>query len=825
MLFVSPISRGFLTLLLGTASAGLLAQAPPRALPVEDGAPPPKALPVQPGLTSSPGDDQFDFASLAYERQEWQLAAQYYAKYLQEHPNGRRVADALFRIGECYREQRMLKQAASYWEEVVNRYPSSEGAPSAAYRLGAIAFNNAQNEINNGNKAGAKPGLETAARFFAFCESRSKSPEAKLAALHNKGRCYELLGDSKRHIDALNTLVAVTQNNPYREAALLTLANVQLSKDQKEKSLESFLELANNSKDNSIIADAALRAGVIYAEIGKHDDAVTMFQKALGLTELGESGRGIALVGVIQSMHAKGDHDGVINFYNRYAEVMPAGNALPKMRLIVGHAFRLRKSYSRAVEMYLLIEQYHPNTEESFEAGYWKLYCFYLLNDKDLAEFAAGFITRYTPTHGDHEFLSLARLIRADYFFNKSDYNNAAQSYTDLRVEKIPEKLRPGTLFNMGWAQAEAGRHQDAVNSFTKFLTDHPGHDYSAKALARRGMANKDARDLAKARADFDQVTKEYPKSDACEISWLQLGLIATEQKEPKTAITAYEALLKQFPTTNAAASAWYGIGRGHFDLKNYEKAVPALRHALEIDSKVYFERASQMIILCEFGRQNTTELAKTIDSYLAAKPDGEVQPNILKWLGIKLYNAEDFKKAARYLELAATPDAPENTEPVVWMSLSMAQLSAGAYEQSVAAADNYLKSNPDPASKARAQLTKGRALLGKGTFAEANTAAEEALSFVKDGKLQAELLILQGDILNAEGDELAKQQQPDAARAKWQAASGKYAVPSQVFEDAQVTPEALEKAAQTLTKLGDTAQAGKLRQQIKQRYPGWKAK
>jgi TolA-binding protein len=78
---------------------------------------------------------------------------------------------------------------------------------------------------------------------------------------------------------------------------------------------------------------------------------------------------------------------------------------------------------------------------------------------------------------------------------------------------------------------------------------------------------------------------------------------------------------------------------------------------------------------------------------------------------------------------------------------------------------------------------------------------------------------------LNAEGDELAKQQKADEARAKWQAASGKYAVPSQVFEDAQVTPEALEKAAQTLTKLGDTAQAGKLRQQIKQRYPSWKAK
>ena len=69
------------------------------------------------------------------------------------------------------------------------------------------------------------------------------------------------------------------------------------------------------------------------------------------------------------------------------------------------------------------------------------------------------------------------------------------------------------------------------------------------------------------------------------------------------------------------------------------------------------------------------------------------------------------------------------------------------------------------------------------------------------------------------------EQTQIDAARAKWQAAAGKYAVPSQVFEDDQVTPEALHKAALTFDKLGDSAQAQKIRQQLKSRYPKWQAK
>jgi TolA-binding protein len=134
---------------LATAAFGLISfsalaqQVPPRALPVEDDAPIPKAIPVRPPpkaqpvlddpsvrpappRTKGPDDDMFDFATLAYDRQEWDIASQGYAKYLQKFPAGRQVPDALYRIGECYMKQNQLKQAASYYAEVVTRYPDSE---------------------------------------------------------------------------------------------------------------------------------------------------------------------------------------------------------------------------------------------------------------------------------------------------------------------------------------------------------------------------------------------------------------------------------------------------------------------------------------------------------------------------------------------------------------------------------------------------------------------------------------------------------------------------------------------------------------------------
>jgi len=806
-----------LLLLAALTAVTLQAQQAPRAVPVEDEEKPiPKAIPVGPAATAStkpkgPDEDLFDYATLTYERQEYTLAAQSLGQYLQNYPSGRHVPLALFRIGECYMQQKQLKVAQTYYTEVVNRYPSSEGAPSAAYRLGAMAFNDQD--------------FEQAARHFALCEVKSTLPQVRLAASFNKARAYQMLGDTKRQMAALNAVLSAKTDNPYREPALLTLGTVFLAQDKKSEALPLFLDLLKESRDNIVISEAAVKAAVLQAELSRPEEAIPLFEKALAMTETTPTNRSIALVGVVQALFAKGDYEAVIENYNKNATVLPEGDTRPKMLLMVGNAYRMKKSYARAVEIYLMIEQADPRSDPAFEAGYWKLYCFYLLDDKDLGSFAADFIQRHAAARAQHEFLNLARLIRSDFYFNKQDYPKAADSFNEVILEKLPAKLQPGTLFNKGWAQAEAARHQDAIGAFTQFLAAHPAHELTAKALARRGLAHYEAKDMPKAMADFQRVVKEHPNSDAAEMAYLQMGVIAMKADDAKATIAAFETLVQKFPTSPAAGQAWFGIGRAYFKLTQWDKAVQALQKAIDADRKTYLDPASQMLMQAHYQQQNVAALAQAIDTYRKANTNASIPPNIVTWLGLKLFDEKLYARSAQYLSLATTPDEPANTDPRVWSYLGMAFLETKDYESAIKRTDHFLAVTPESAAKARGLLTKGRALLGLGKFDDAEKVVQEGLAFAKDGKPQALLLILQGDILMAVAEKLTAEIQLDEAKKKYAEAAGRFMIPGQFVDDEEVTPEALEKAANALEKAGQPQKAADFRKLLKDKYPKYQAK
>jgi tetratricopeptide (TPR) repeat protein len=368
------------------------------------------------------------------------------------------------------------------------------------------------------------------------------------------------------------------------------------------------------------------------------------------------------------------------------------------------------------VDTYLNIEENNPRTDFAFEAGYWKLYCFYLLDDKDLGEFASNFLEKYGEAHAGHEFTNLARLIRADFHFNKQNYPEAATSYVALQVDKLPEKLRPNTQFNRAWSLAEAGRHVDAAVAFTQFITANPGHEFTAKAIARRGLAYRESKDLPNAMNDFQKVVKEHPNSDATELAYLQMGLIAAEQRNHKASIDSFQLMLKKFPNSPAAAQAWFAIGRGHFALEQWAEAVSALEKAINRDAKTYLDQGHQLIVQAQYIRQDVPALSKAVDTYRRANNQASIPANVLSWLGLKLYDQKSYASAANYLSLAATPDTPENTDPRVWSYLAMALLETENFESSLKASDHFLRATPQEGpARARGLLTKGRSLLGLG--------------------------------------------------------------------------------------------------------------
>lgn len=805
------------------AAAAPAQQAPPRAQVVEDDAPRavPRAVPVNPNGSvpraavvqepqrKGPDEDLFSYGTMLYERGEFGLASKSYFNYLQTYPGGRHTSTVLFRIGECLVKEGREAEAARYYEEVVRNHPQSEDSPAAAYRLGAMRFN-ARN-------------FQEAVNYFSFCVKNSKVPQVILAATYNLSRSYQMLGREKEQMEALQRVIAVTEDNPYRDTALLTLARHEMEANRLQEALKLYQDLAASAEDGAVRAEATVNAAVLLGELKRPDEASALFEKALNMRETAADKRGIALVGVVQSLYDKGDYNGVIDYYTRNASALPPGVTRGKMLLLVGNAYRMKKTYSRAVELYLMVEQDYAKEDIAFEAGFWKLYCFYLLEDKDLGEFAAGFLKRWAKIKEGHVFIAKAALIRADHYFNLGQYDQAAAAFADVPMDDLEPDLRASALYSQGYALTKAGRHQEAITCLTRFLSENTQHELVTSALAHRGLAYREVKDFAKAREDFTRITENYGKSASAELAWYQLGLIAGQERDPDARIRAFENLVRLFPQSQAVPQAWFGIGSAAFEKEDWPKAQEALRRAMRLDPKAYTDKAGQMLITSYYAQEDAEGLAAAIDDFLARRPEAEVSPNILGWLGLTLFAQDDFKRAARFL-VRATTDDPANTIPAIWNYLGMSQVENGDFKEAAASLGHFLDVTTQPSpERGKALLYRARAELGQGEHGAALATADEALGFIKTGRLHAELLILEGDVHFDRARKMESNGQTNLAIDEYRKAAAKYIVPGQFFVDPKITPEAIWKTILALEKAGDVDRARLLRKELESKYPDYK--
>ena len=809
-----------LTILALTGASVLHAQqAAPRAIPVEQDNTP-RAIPInpmpapraevveEPNKPTGPDEDLFDYGTLAYSQKDYTIAAQTYGQYLSNYPAGRHVPEALFRLGECFRNQNQPGNAERYYREVVDRHPKSDAAANAAYWLGVLSYNNKD--------------FKAAATYFGFCEVRTAEPKVKLAANFYKAESYAMVKDYKKQLEALKPVLAAKADNPYLERALVAAATAYQNQGNNQLALPMLMEVIKTTQDPAVKSDASLKAAIIQSELKKPELAAGLFEQVVDDATLPADQRGAALVGLIGELYAKGDYDAVVDANNRNATLLPPAELRPRMMMHVGNAHRAKKNYARAIDQYDMIEKYYPEHELAFEAGYWKVYCFYLLEDKSLAASAEAFLQRYAEGHKEHEFIQTARLLVADFHFTRQNYKLAADAFAALDIGKLPERFRPSTLFHKGWSESEAGRHNDAIASLSQFIADNPKSEDLPKALAKRGLSHKETQNNAAALADFARIIKDYPQSDALELAYYLTGTIQNDQRNWTDMTAAFEALLTKFPASPARAEAAYKCGLGYIELKNTDKALPHFRMAVKLDEKNYGNTGTQKILLCLWNKKDADALGKEVDSYRGKYADAIIPPSLLGYLGLTYFDRKDYNRSAKYLAWASTPDAPSNTDSRIWNYLGQSLLEIKSYDDSVKAIDHYLADAPDSMVKAKALLTKATALLGAGKIDESQATADEGLRIVKDGGVQGQLLIVQGDALLAAGDKLETEGNADGAKEKWLAAAGKYVTPSQVLKDDLVTPQALYKAASALERLGEKDKAELLRTQLKREYPAY---
>lgn len=757
-------------------------------------------------LVADPGQDQFEFCKQLYRQanampvqaarvKAYQNLAPRLEQYIDRFPNHANTPAASYYLGECYYQTGYLDVAKRILHGVINKYRTGRYVALASNRLGYDAFTNKK--------------YEQAAIYFSRVATMSTKADERFRGRYQEASCYRYSGQTERAIKAYS-LIEAAEDAPivYRENAKLRLGYLYFGKKQLEKALDKFTSLVHPSVAGNIRADASLNAGLISLQLKKTDDAESYFKSVLMSKE--EKFKPRAQAAMMNSMYAGKNYQGVFDAMKRGTyKGKPATEAI-KYTLAGRSAYQL-KNYNEAIKLFALAERQIPLSKEAFEGGYYRLLCFFNIKGANIPKQVDAFLEVYQPRFPRQPKIYKALLMKAETLFDEGKFREAAAAYNQINPDLVGKDNQGNMLYKRGWCLSESGDHNGAVRSFSGFLKVFPDDDRSAKVIAQRGKSYLALGDRPGALRDFDLLIQRYPQNKLAALAWQNSAKIKKDAQDYPEMIRRYDAMLVSFPKLRkeTIANAHYWIGWGNYQIKEFEKAIPALEQANTLMPEKYGFNSQMLLMYCSYALKDKARLQSAVNAVQAKDQGDKIQSSIYRWLGVQCYNGGEMKDAENFLTLGSTPEEPRQTPKAFWKMLGRTRVEIGKNEEALVAIGHYLDVVEEPFWKAETLLDQARAYLGLAKLTEAKTSAEDGLKLRPQGQVNAELRMILGDIAY-QGKEYAE------------AAAAYVVVVEFIVNDKKLRPEALYKAHLALTKKGDVDQAKHYLDTLNKEFPSF---
>jgi TolA-binding protein len=766
----------------------------PRAQPVTPvaapAAVPPTADAVAPGeiralpsaAVGDPVAAALEQANAFYQQKMFQLAADKYREFLQLRPQGDDRQPALFRLGESLRALTRGPEAAAAYAELVKEFKSGDFIGPAAYRLGEMQF--------------AAQDNDAAADSFRLAALHVRDPKLRLAAKFFEGRALDAANRRVEALSAYREVAAQQGENPYRERAIYDLAEADARAGLNEGAFRQFRQLASSATNAPVRVAAAVKGGLLAIDMRDFPAARPLLEQALAEPQPG-AWKAPAESGLLRLDYEEGNYQAVAD---RSVKLLPvlSPDAQPDVLLLAANARRQLGKQDQALDLYDRLVTGFPNSPAAKEAGFHRLVSLVAQRDGR----AAGQIDSFLANNPDPAQRARAKLLKAELLFEQRDYVNAEPLYAEASTAPGAEKYKADALYKLAYCRLQQQKYDLAVSALTSFIMQYPRHPMVASAYAQRGMAQLENGQREDALADFGVVIDKFPDAREREDAMLQSALLLGSLERPAEMTAAFQRFLAEYPGTKSAAQAQFWIGYTAFEAKKYNEAIPALEKSREMDPAKYSERATLRLLLAHYYSENRDAAAREAASLGADKAPAEVRT----WLGLTALENGQHAEAVEFLaSVASADDASDDLR----LSLAQAQIGAGQNGGARTTLEKLLPRLHEPKTKARAHLLMSEALIGLKDLEAAKAQAEEALKLQPEGRLNAEARLANGRAL------LAQDRYDDAARA--------FMAVALLYDEKDLTPEALVLAEQAYRQANNTPDADRARDELQRRYPDFK--
>ncbi|WP_428307585.1 tetratricopeptide repeat protein [Lacipirellula sp.] len=364
------------------------------------------------------------------------------------------------------------------------------------------------------------------------------------------------------------------------------------------KGLEDYAT-ASNAYSQALNLDARSAAaflgrGECFLETQQIDLAANDFNNALELAPANP--KILSNIGHILVNFSRGDAAGMATAIRRLDDAIAANPEDARSYRNRGYAQALMRQFDKAEADITKAAELEPGDHENFAV----LANVYLFQDNyaKAVEALTKAIDAYKPEKGgDPEIFVTGYLLRADARLKLAEKEKDAkkaeaelnEAIKDMNVviDKFEDRAEQGqAYFRKGRAERMLERYSDAVNSFTRAISDVPaGQDvpYVADALMYRGICWYYMGEADLARGDFEQASATGSGYQDPRI-FLWIGFTHHQQGNHRDAINSYGEAIAKAPNF---ALAHVNKGRAYMDLKEYKRAIEAFNDAIRSEPDV----------------------------------------------------------------------------------------------------------------------------------------------------------------------------------------------------------------------------------------------
>jgi len=739
-----------------------------------------------------------ELADGLYARQVYDLAIREYESIVADHPTFGELDVVYYRLGEAYGKTGDKAKSQKAYADLLAKFPKSAFAARSSLRRAEQFMANKEYD-----KA-----------LLLLGEVVRAKPDANLtaAALFYTGRSQLALKREALAQDAFKQVTTNYAQTPYASLASLEYARLLQSKvEGKELDADTEAEL------------------------------LRLFRIALQQPASDEVG-GEAQFQLANVLYRSGKFAEAAAAYDKLSLSWPSSPRVAESRLPSAWCQFNTGSARGALELLEAMDQ-KSRLKSPGEWLYLKANCQRQLKDYEAAAQSYGHLVKSAP---NSSFTPAARYERTLILYDLKKFEEVAVAAKEL--EQVP-KLKENALWLQAQAHNELKQGEKAAAVYGRIAAEFPKSGRAREALLASAQGYEQAEKFDEAVTSYQAFAKTYPKDPLAARLWYSIGLARLKQGKVDQAVAAWKKLAEKFPKDDLSDDGLFQGAITLYRQDEKEQAEDLLGFLLENipDSEHAHNARFYRAVLMDEKKDQLAAAGKAWAAFVEANPPEEIRRQGLHRLGLNLYRQGKFDEAATSLAAAADTAEGKNISPALLLWLCQQQEEKKNYASAIRVA-NQLIAAKDIADRERqiAWWVIGRSEDGLGRSALAIEAFTKCIDVKINTVENTEAALRLGELLRDAGKTAEAQRAltiagtsasalgqlreqgrsymllGDVSRAEkdWKNAARFYMSVAVLFDDKDLTPEALYRAAEAFGKQGRTAERDRNLAELKERYP-----